>query len=74
MFVFSRSHNISTTCILPVGNTPYRILDNTRKNVARLCSLSYREAYIHGNLFLSTDQSIQRFLQPEKCLRDGSYK
>ena len=50
-----RSHTVSNACILPVGNTPYRNRHNIRticiKYKLHLCSLSWKKAYIHGNLF-----------------------
>ena len=77
LIFLSRSHySISNTCILLVGNTHYRKPHNTR-TICTMPLQSILEEGLHSRqsfLVRLTNQSIRRFLQPEKRPSDESYK
>ena len=55
LFFLIRSHNISTTYILPVGNTPYRKPRNTRTTCATSLQ-SILESGLHSRQSFSVNQ------------------
>ena len=57
-----------------VPNTPLVNDVPPEPNLRSDCSLSFKKAYIHGNLFWTPARSIRCILQPEKCLRNERYK